>query len=406
MKHCSKCTVEYADDIVFCPHCGDKLIDGNLQYTCPNCGQLLGSSFEKFCPHCGQQFMAHTNDTSSQSSTKTKSSNHTIIIAISVIVILVGGYFVFKQNLINAGIVSPSTAEEYYNYSNYLSATDSLKSASMHKLAAINGHPEAQYEEGIKCYENPFLGRLAIDGYNKISSEGYSWFLKASEQGHVMAQYQLGNIYEYGSIGFVDTNEAYRYYKLAADGNNPNAYFKLGIAYKNGITVEKDTVQAFKMYNKAYELGNNKAGYVVALRYWRGDGVEKNKQKSLGMLEELDKKNFGPAQRKLGIIYKYGFDVQKDVGKAIDYFNKAIKNHDIESYAYLGDIFWHDGIHCDYNKAFRYYSEGADHNDKKSMIGLRNLYLVGNGVERDLDMARFWHEKAQVTADPKNYNNY
>lgn len=275
MKHCSKCTVEYADDIVFCPHCGDKLIDGNLQYTCPNCGKLLGSSFEKFCPHCGQQFMAHTNDTSSQSSTKTKSSSHTIIIAISVIVILVGGYFVFKQNLINAGIVSPSTAEEYYNYSNYLSTTDSLKSASMHKLAAINGHPEAQYEEGIKCYENPFLGRLAIDGYNKISSEGYSWFLKASEQGHVMAQYQLGNIYEYGSIGFVDTDEAYRYYKLAADGNNPHAYFKLGIAYKNGITVEKDTVQAFKMYNKAYELGNNKAGYVVALRYWRGDGVEK-----------------------------------------------------------------------------------------------------------------------------------
>ena len=63
MKVCPSCHTEYADEDVFCKHCGKKLIQANV---CPSCGKEVDSD-ATFCPHCGFNLRdvkssKHTND--------------------------------------------------------------------------------------------------------------------------------------------------------------------------------------------------------------------------------------------------------------------------------------------------------------------------------------------------------
>ena len=49
MKKCLKCGVEYQDDDIFCPVCGEKLTATNV---CQKCGKPV-SAEETYCRHCG-----------------------------------------------------------------------------------------------------------------------------------------------------------------------------------------------------------------------------------------------------------------------------------------------------------------------------------------------------------------
>lgn len=84
MKYCQNCAKEFANDAVFCPHCGNGLVDKAQEYVCPKCGYNLGGSFEQYCPNCGQPF--YTNQ--AESSEHKKSSTKYVIIAASIIAVL------------------------------------------------------------------------------------------------------------------------------------------------------------------------------------------------------------------------------------------------------------------------------------------------------------------------------
>ena len=49
MKVCPNCHEQYADDMKFCPKCGDQLIKAGV---CPRCGKSVATD-EKYCPYCG-----------------------------------------------------------------------------------------------------------------------------------------------------------------------------------------------------------------------------------------------------------------------------------------------------------------------------------------------------------------
>lgn len=49
MKKCLKCGTTFADDVNFCPNCGEKLVEVNV---CPKCGETV-SIGDKFCKKCG-----------------------------------------------------------------------------------------------------------------------------------------------------------------------------------------------------------------------------------------------------------------------------------------------------------------------------------------------------------------
>jgi len=79
---------------------------------------------------------------------------------------------------------------------------------------------------------------------------------KAADQGHAIAQHNLGSIYYWGNGVPKDAEEAVKWYRKAADQGNASAQFNLGVVYFNGEGVPKDKVMSYKWFNLSAAQGN------------------------------------------------------------------------------------------------------------------------------------------------------
>ena len=85
------------------------------------------------------------------------------------------------------------------------------QAAYWYTKAAEQGHVQAQYELGN---EYLFSGDYEVPQDYKQS---VYWYTKAAEQGHILAQYKLGHMYEYGDEGPQDYKQAFFWYTKAAE---------------------------------------------------------------------------------------------------------------------------------------------------------------------------------------------
>ena len=86
-------------------------------------------------------------------------------------------------------------------------------------------------------------------------SEAARWYRKAAEQGHAVAQYNLGVMYKNGQGVKQDHAEAVRWYRKAAEQGQADAQCSLGVMYLNGQGVRQDHAEAVRWYRKAAEQG-------------------------------------------------------------------------------------------------------------------------------------------------------
>lgn len=115
------------------------------------------------------------------------------------------------------------------------------------KLAADNGHADAQYFSGLICF-------MDYCGIKEFTQAAY-WYEKAAEQGHQYAQFQLAYLYEHG-IGIAsDYKKAVYWYTKSAEQQDPDACYALGNIYEKGKEVEQNDETAFQYYFKAASIG-------------------------------------------------------------------------------------------------------------------------------------------------------
>ena len=108
---------------------------------------------------------------------------------------------------------------------------------------------------------------------------------KAAAQGHVVAQYKLGDIYRLGSKNLPpDDSKAFEWYLNAAEAGFAAAQYIVGDMYRLGNnTVLKDGKKAFEWYLNAAEQGDANAEYHLALMYY-----DKKSEALLGHNAEQD----------------------------------------------------------------------------------------------------------------------
>ena len=56
MKVCTKCQIEFPDNMAFCPYCGTPLQPKVQEQVCPACGKTIYEDSILFCPYCGKKF--------------------------------------------------------------------------------------------------------------------------------------------------------------------------------------------------------------------------------------------------------------------------------------------------------------------------------------------------------------
>ncbi|WP_143315448.1 tetratricopeptide repeat protein [Clostridium sp. HBUAS56017] len=131
------------------------------------------------------------------------------------------------------------------------------------------------------------------DGVEVNDEEGIKWLNMAAKNGHGEAQCHLGACYYNGDKLERDYNKAVELFVMSKENENPLAYICLGLAYLEGNGVEKkDRKKAYKYFKKAHKLGEPIGTYRLANCYYIGIGVEKDLLKALDCYEQAIKNGY------------------------------------------------------------------------------------------------------------------
>ena len=90
----------------------------------------------------------------------------------------------------------------------------------------------------------------------KDDTEAIKWYRKAADQGDVVAESNLGFMFENGNGVAKDDVEALKWYQKAAAQGEAVAQYNLGARYEAGHGVPKDEVESYKWYLLAGAQGN------------------------------------------------------------------------------------------------------------------------------------------------------
>ncbi|GBC09225.1 hypothetical protein RclHR1_00870016 [Rhizophagus clarus] len=252
-------------------------------------------------------------------------------------------------NLIFKGLTKGNAAKEYI-----ITITDNhnINLTEIYKWLLINqNNPSSIF----------LLGYFNYEGIETIMDDekAFDLFINASEVGHVLAQYFVGECYEFGNGTTINDRLAFKYYKKLADEDYAIGQFKLGWFYKNGISVNTDLEIAAFWYEKAAKNGHLIAMYNLGNCYRNGYGVEVDHQKAFELYKKSAEGEHSCGITMLGYCYNNGIGTNIDMQKAVELYREA---------AYLGNRI------AQYNFAL--------------------MYENGDGIEKNIKEAIYWYEKS------------
>ena len=133
------------------------------------------------------------------------------------------------------------------------------------RVRAASGDVIAQFSLGAVLYYGSEQTAQAID-----------WFRKAAAQGYAPAEFQMGQLYEFGFGVVQNDREALDWYRRAAGHGSAAAQRAIGDCYRKGRGVAADPAEAARWYLQAAEGDDLRAQYQLGELYLNGTGVARN----------------------------------------------------------------------------------------------------------------------------------
>jgi TPR repeat protein len=174
---------------------------------------------------------------------------------------------------------------------------------------------EGTFELGV-CY---YTG----EGMPQDHREAARMFRLAADQGHDEAQLYYGVCCARGEGVSQNPSEAARYYRLAADQGYDNAQFNLAVCYNNGRGVHQNHETAARYYRLAADQGHAEAQFRLALYYARGEGGPQDFNQTAVYLRLAADQGHANAQHGLGECYYMAQGVPGDLSEAARYYRLA-----------------------------------------------------------------------------------
>ncbi len=214
----------------------------------------------------------------------------------------------------------------------------------------------------------------------------------AADRGSMAADEALG-IFSEAGIGMERPapSDALNWYKKAAQQGSPDAATNIALMYANGKGVGRDTAQAVTWFRRAAEEGDASAQYNLALMYERGEGVPLDYKEAVRWLSLAADQNLVPAILDLAEISLRPPTSTRtaDVGRAVQYYEKAANLGSAIAQATLGTIFTKGLLgKVDYEQAVKWYRKSAEQGEPDGELGLGVSYALGHGVPVDFEEAR------------------
>jgi len=266
---------------------------------------------------------------------------------------------------------------------------------------AILGESSAQFE----------LGQLYQYGVGvaKNISQAITYFQLAAMQQDVRAEYNLGILYLEGQTNPVDYSKGIEWMMDAAFKGNPYAQYVLANIYEKGLTdptgvvmVQPDHQQAMAMYYLASSNNYGDAEYRLA------DYLVKEKKTGLSVLAKQNRNKLvkrlyqgavdqGVAEAVLPLAFYYAMDSDPDKQNAAFQVAKEQAQAGNNEAALLLGIMYERGISVPKNQAEAvswFKMAGMDNPISAFILG--TYYSLGEGVDKDTDRG---HALLQRSAD-------
>jgi TPR repeat protein len=108
------------------------------------------------------------------------------------------------------------------------------------------------------------------------TAQGIEWIRKAAEQKHAPAEFQMGQVYDFGFGAAQNDAEALAWYRKAAAHGSAPAQRTLGEFYQKGRGVPADAAGAARWLTRAAEGDDLRAQYQLGQMYFDGTGVPRD----------------------------------------------------------------------------------------------------------------------------------
>ena len=155
-------------------------------------------------------------------------------------------------------------------------------------------------------------------------------------KGSAAAQALLGQMLLDGFGGPADPIEALGWFRRAADEGEPMALNMVGRCFENGWGVTADIAAAADWYRRAAERGGDWGMYNYATRLMLGDAGPVDRPGALAWFRKAAALGHAKSINVLGGFYEDGWEVERDLAKARDCYQRAADGGDFRGHFNLG----------------------------------------------------------------------
>ena len=183
---------------------------------------------------------------------------------------------------------------------------------------AETGDAEAMFQLG-RCHD---LGLLPGGTPNQELAR--NWYEKAARQGHPLAEYAIGNMWDYGEGGKQDHELARFWYHAAAMNNVRDAQMHFARMLQIGRGGYQSLEEAAEWYLKAVRQGDELAATNLANLHLQGSLANSSDEAAVGLLTFAADKLDGLAHFLLGELNLAGRSVSQNQGVALLHYCVAV----------------------------------------------------------------------------------
>ena len=264
--------------------------------------------------------------------------------------------------------------------------------------AANEGHDLACYYLGVMYNQ----GR----GVRRSQIKAMQWWEKAAERGDVAAQFNLGTLYFHGRNVKQSEETAAKWWEMAAEQGDREAQSHLGYLYENGLGVEQSDARAMQWYMAAAEQGDCDAQCNVGNMYHKGQGVEEDRAEAAKWWLKSAEGGSLDAQYNMGTLYDYGRGVQQSAEKAVEWYEKAAEQGHADAQYNIGHMFSSGhGTEQSDRKAISWWEKAAKQGVIEAQYNLGVIYRTGRGTRMDETKAVKYYKMAAEKGHPQAQYN-
>lgn len=245
------------------------------------------------------------------------------------------------------------------------------------RVKAIKGDVVAQLNLGLMYARG--------EGIPKNYEVAAKWLSKPAEQGHVQAQFALGEIYAEGGDGVPRNYEkAAAWYLKAAEQGDAVAQHKIGVMYAEGSGIRYNAFEAEKWLRKAAERGDAKLQFNLGERYANGQGVPHSAKEAEKWYRTAAAQGDANMQFFLGRLYREpGEVVTQDREEAVVWFDRAAEQGHAAAKLNLGVMHLNgEGIQVDMVQAHKWLTLAAASGSEKE-TALKNLRVAEERMSQE-----------------------